>query len=581
MPDFDIIVRGGTVVDGTGAARYVADLGIVDGRIAAIGELKDRSAGEIIDAGGRIVAPGIIDPHTHYDAQIHWDPYCTNSGWHGVTTVMVGNCGFGYAPCRAGDRDRYMHMMESTEQIPAAAQKSALSWDWETYPEWVQHMRRVPKGVNVASYLPLNSLLMWVLGPDAAKSRAATDDERAEMRRLLHEAMDNGAVGFGFSFLQEQNSHKDADGSAMPTDSMHIEEAYTLAQVLRERGEGIIQALVELPSNSTEHHQIVEKLAQISGRPVLHNVIAAFDAFPAYHQSILDWLDKVHAEGELDIYSQALALSAWNEYVMDDYNIWVGVPYFNEFQSAGDAAAKTAKARDVDYRDRLREQYRPEHMIAGGGPIENLVLVNASGSDRFGNWVGSSLGAIAEAESAPVTDVLLDLLAETEMKAETKSSAVISTNPDFIADMIGNPRVLAGTSDGGAHIKFFSGGQFGTEMITWLVREEGRFTLEQMHQKLSQLPARAVGFNDRGELLEGYAADLFVYDYDRLGFPMGQYDIVHDLPNGDWRRVCPAVGISAIVVNGQITFTDGECTRATPGRLISNGGRDTDRALLD
>jgi N-acyl-D-aspartate/D-glutamate deacylase len=293
----------------------------------------------------------VIDPHTHYDAQVFWDPWCTNSGWHGVTSVVVGNCGFGFMPCRPEHRDRYMDMMETTEQIPAAVLRVALPWDWQTFPEWMASIKRTPKGINLGGFLPLNSLMIWVMGLDAAKSRSATDEERAEMRRLLHEAMDHGAMGFGFSFLQLANSHKDSDGSPMPTDVMDIAEAYNLATVLRERGEGTIQALVEVPG--VDHKAEIEELARISGRPVLHTVIMAIDAMPSFHKDQLVWLDEMEAKG-LDIYAQALAMRGWNEAQLQHWDVWQGVPLFAEFQAAGNPAARAVKAADPDYRDRHR-----------------------------------------------------------------------------------------------------------------------------------------------------------------------------------------------------------------------------------
>src|ERR1700722_12876411 len=214
--EFDILIKNGTVVDGTGAPRVVADIGIKGGVIARLGS--DIAAGKsdrVIDAEGRIVAPGTIDAHTHYDAQIHWDPYCTNSGWHGVTTNVVGNCGFGFAPCAPGSRDRHMRMMENTEQVPLGAMRKSLGWDWETFPQWIEHLKSVRKGVNIASYLPVNPLLIYVMGVDAAKSRPATQSERRTMKDMLNRAMDAGALGFGFSYQGLHNTHVDYDGTPM------------------------------------------------------------------------------------------------------------------------------------------------------------------------------------------------------------------------------------------------------------------------------------------------------------------------------------------------------------------------------
>ena len=196
MPDFEVAIRGGTVVDGTGAPGRRADLGIAAGLVAKIGRIGPSEASRTLDASDQIVAPGFVDLHTHYDAQIQWDPYCTISGWHGVTSVVLGNCGFGFAPVRPAERERAMLAMTRTEAIPLEAMRAGMLWDWITFPEWLDSLERMPKGVNCLSYVPVTPLMIWVMGLDAAKSRAATDAERREMQRLLDEAMASGACGF-------------------------------------------------------------------------------------------------------------------------------------------------------------------------------------------------------------------------------------------------------------------------------------------------------------------------------------------------------------------------------------------------
>ena len=200
MTDFDIIIKGGTIVDGTRTPRYVSDLAIKDGKIAQIGGLKEKTADRILDAAGRIVAPGFVDLHTHYDAQIFWDPYCTLSGWHGVTSVALGNCGFGFAPSRVEDRDRAMLSMTRNEAIPYEAMKAGMPWNWVTFPDFIDSLSRTPKGVNCLTYVPLTPLYAWVMGWDEAKKRGPTDAELQEMCRLIREAMDAGACGWSKSW---------------------------------------------------------------------------------------------------------------------------------------------------------------------------------------------------------------------------------------------------------------------------------------------------------------------------------------------------------------------------------------------
>lgn len=574
MQHLDLVIRGGSLVDGTGVARRTADVGIKDGRVAAIGDLVGVSANQEIDARGLIVAPGVIDPHTHYDAQIYWDPYCTNSGWHGVTSVVVGNCGFGFSPCKSADRDLYMRMMENTEQVPLEAMREALPWDWETFPEWIRSIKSIPKGVNIGAFLPLNSLMIWVMGYEAAKTRPATDAERAEMRRLLNEAMDAGAIGFGFSYLQVYNSHKDVDGSPMVTDGMEAEEAYNLAQVLAERQEGVIQALVEVGPETAENRAMVEKLAEISGRPVLHTVISPDERYPGRHREILTWLDETEARG-LNIYSQALCFRFMQmAFVVDAYDGWQAEPIFNEFQHPGDGDtidARIAKALDPDYRDRLAATTG----LPSFADPATMSLINAAGSERFAKYVGMSFAEIAEAEGTRPTDAFLDLCAETRLQCEV-APAPLGPNLEDALEINMHPRVLPGTSDGGAHSKFWAGGQYGTDLISWLVREEGKVELEAMHRKLSAVPAQALGWDSRGTIVEGNAADIMVYDFNEIGVATSVYEIANDLPKQDWRRVARQKGIKWILVNGEVTFKDRDCTGRTPGLLLR-----TDERMLE
>jgi N-acyl-D-aspartate/D-glutamate deacylase len=241
MHTFDLIIRDGTIVDGRRAPRFVGDVAVKDGTVRILGGHVDGSAARVIDADGLVVAPGFVDLHTHYDAQIRWDPWCTISGWHGVTSVVLGNCGFGFAPVRPEFRERSMLTMTRTEAIPYASMQAGMRWDWETIPEYLASLERAPKGVNVIQYMPTASLMTYVMGLEAAKSRPATDAERKEMQRLLREGLDAGLCGFSIQRLGPDSVQADFDGSPMVTDTMADEEILALAEVLRERSDGFIQ----------------------------------------------------------------------------------------------------------------------------------------------------------------------------------------------------------------------------------------------------------------------------------------------------------------------------------------------------
>ncbi len=567
--EYDLIIRNGTLIDGTNTPRRVTDVAVKDGVVARIGGLAGATATREVDATGRIVAPGVIDVHTHYDGAIFWDPYCTPSGYHGMTTAVVSNCGFGFAPCRQDPavQERYMGMMETTEQIPTAALREALPFTWESFPEWLDVVRGIDKGVNIASYVPLNSLMIFVMGsPEAARDRLPTDDELAEMKRLLREAIEAGAVGFAFSKLNEFNSHKD-HGLPMPTDAADESVAYALAEVLREMDTGLIQALVDLPMAIDNNH-IAEELARISGRPVLQNIIVPFDHIPGEIDRVLKWLDTCEEQG-LDVYSQALAFRAWNESRVLDWNAWDVVPELARFSDCDDDIdARVSLAGDREWRESLKAKYSVDLMTAAGGQFEMLKLVQVGGSETDPR-VERSFGELAAEAGIHVVDAFFDLVVETRCDFDFRTMQAMSTDPALFEKMYKHPRVIAGTSDGGAHIRFFSGGHFSTDLLLWLALEEGRFTLEELHHKMSMLPARLFGFDQRGALLPGFAADLYVYDPTELGYP-DKYDVVTDLPGGEFRRVIHAHGIDLIMVNGTVTFEAAMAsTGATPGTVLA------------
>ena len=576
MAQYDTVIKNGTIIDGTGLPRFRGDVAIRDGRIAKIGKVDDTEGAEVIDATGLVVAPGFVDLHTHYDAQIHWDPYCTISGWHGVTSVVLGNCGFGFVPVKPEFRERSLLTMTRTEAIPYDTMKAGMPWKWETAPEYMDNLARVPKGVNCIQYMPTASLMIYVMGLEEAKSRPATAAERAEMKRLLHEAMDAGMCGFSIQRLGPDSTQADFDGSPMVTDTMCDEDILNLAEVLRERGEGFIQ-ITQATGDIKADLEFLEKLAATAQRPILHNAIVPARKDPRVHRRSLQWLQRCRDKG-LPIYGQAGTVRTGFSFTLEHWNLYDASPAWREL-TTGSKADKLRKMADPELRERVIHEAeeadrRLQVIQAGvGGAIPALMVHKVNKQPELEAYVGRSLGQIAAEENKHPIEVMLDLSLAGDLNVEFLGPDK-GFNAEYMAEIInGSDYTIPGVSDGGAHTKFFTGGAYTTDFLYWLVRDEQRITLEEAHYRLSALPARAAGFKNRGVLREGAPADIVVYDLAKLSDGKEWIgEIVEDLPAGEWRRIKRAVGYRAILVNGEITFTDGECTGATPGQLLRWGG---------
>jgi N-acyl-D-amino-acid deacylase len=573
MAEYDIHIKGGTVVDGTRAPRYRGDVWIRDGKVAQIGGRSPGAARKTIAADGLIVAPGFIDLHTHYDAQIRWDPYCTISGWHGVTSLVLGNCGFGFAPCKPDFRERSMLTMTRTEAIPYSAMKEGMHWDWETIPEYMDSLERAPKGVNCIQYMPTASLMTYVMGLEAAKSRVATDQERAEMARLLDEGMDAGLCGFSIQRLGRNSGQADFDGSPMVTDTMCDDDILNLARVLRARDEGFIE-ITQATGHIKEDTAFVERLAGIAQRPILFQAITASTQNPDIHRKSLNWLHNARAKG-LPIFGQGATVRSGFAFTLEHWNLYDVATAWRKLLT-GTREEKIAKMKDPLMREAVKSEkaMRAIDMNAPGigGRLQKLIVQWVENKPELDRYVGKSLAQIAEEEGKHPVDVMLDLSLATDLKAEFLQPEP-RFNAEYMAEIINDSTfTFPGVSDGGAHTKFFTGGAFTTDFLRWLVRDEQRITLEEAHYRLSALPAHAAGFKDRGTLREGSAADVVVYDLENLGVkPEWVGEIAHDLPAGEWRRVQRASGYRSIIVNGVETFADGDCTGETPGKLLRHG----------
>ena len=563
MATYDLLLKRGVVVDGLRTPRYTSDIAIAGGRIARIGGIAESEASRVIDAQDLIVAPGFVDLHTHYDSQVFWDPYCTLSGWHGVTSVAIGNCGFGFAPVKPDFRERAMLTMERNEAIRATTMAAGMPWDWETYPEFLDSLERTPKGLNMLSYGSLNPLMSYVMGLEAAKERRATPEEQARMCVILGEMMDVGACGFSAQLIGENTIQRDYDGTPMITDLMSEDDLLAFAGVLREKGRGIMQVL-----GASE--ELTEKLCEVSGRPVIWNSLVLHadqhGITYGYYKDKLRWLAEANQRGNR-VFAQTVTAQNNYEFSLDEWNLFDVVPAWREI-TLGSTEERMRKMRDEAMRQAVRDSYRPQPLVGALTTAIPDVYIGEGFSEETRALEGMTIGELAERDGKHPIDVMLDVSLADDLKT------MFVTPPqeiDMVAmrEMANSPFALPGISDGGAHSKFLTMGRYPTEFLTDLVRDNGIMDLEQAHWRLSTYPALAAGFKDRGSLREGAPADILVYDYDAL--EVLPTERLHDFPAGDWRLSQKAAGYRYIMVNGEVTFEDGECTGATPGLLLRHG----------
>jgi N-acyl-D-aspartate/D-glutamate deacylase len=404
MAEYDIHIKGGTIVDGTRVPRYRGDLWIKDGKIAQMGGRSPGFAKKTIDADGLLVVPGFVDLHTHYDAQIRWDPYCTISGWHGVTSLVLGNCGFGFAPVKPEFRERSMLAMTRTEAIPYAAMKAGMNWDWETIPEYLDSLDRSPKGINCIQYMPTASLMIYVMGLEAAKSRSANEKERAEMARLLNEGMDAGLCGFSIQRLGPDSVQADFDGSPMVTDTMCDEDIFNLARVLQKRDEGFMEITQATdPADNRADLAFVQKLAGVAQRPILFQAVVPTRKNPEIHRRILRWIDECRAQG-LPIFGQGASVRSGFAFTLEHWNLYDMSPAWRAL-TTGTPEEKLAKLQDPAMRSAVIKETdeadaRLRSLQAGvGGSPRNLIVQWVENHEELEKYVGKSLAQIGMEEN--------------------------------------------------------------------------------------------------------------------------------------------------------------------------------------
>jgi N-acyl-D-aspartate/D-glutamate deacylase len=570
MSKFDILIKGGTVFDGRRNPRFKGDIGVKDGLIAQIGLLDEADADRVLNADGLNVAPGFVDLHTHYDSQLFWDPYCSSSGWHGVTTVVIGNCGFGFAPCKAEERERSMLTMTRNEAVPLASMKAGMPWDWVTFPEFIASVKRTKKSVNIAVCVPLNPLMVWVIGLERAKSGVLPSDaEHVEMARLLNEAMDAGAIGVSAQRMGVGSVQRDYDGLPMATDLMHDETMLVLADVLRRRSEGVIQytyadiaAALEGPEgmerSARKSRPHIEEVARRSGRPVIVGGAgeAAFDWIKSCRERGL----RIYAQGNtVTIVGQPMHLNLREAPNLVDFSMaWCRA-------TVGSIEEIKAKLSDPAVQAELRADL--PKLERAFGPIQEWVLDRGK-TPETAKFDQTPLGEISKALGKnDHLETFIDLTLADDLATEWYIQFGTKTFLENHKAMADDPYCIPGISDGGAHTKYSTTGNFPTRYLMSYVREHGWHTLEEAHWRLSALPAHCSGLEeDMGTLVVGAPADIVVYDYDRLN--ISEREKAYDYPGDEWRVTDRGIGYRWVLVNGQVTIEDDKETGAPSGRVV-------------
>jgi N-acyl-D-amino-acid deacylase len=565
MPSYDIVIKDGMVIDGTRCPRVRADVAIKDGRVVEMGRIRASDGKQVLDATGLHVAPGFVDLHTHYDAQVFWDPYCSLSGWHGVTSVAIGNCGFGFAPVEPDEREHAMRSMTRVEAVPYVSMQEGMPWDWVTFPEFLDSLARTPKAVNMLPYVPAGPLLVSVLGRAAAKEGVLpTDEQHRKLARLLDEAMEAGGCGWSAQRLPPTGPaalQRDFDGTPMPTDMMHDETARVFSRVLAERNEGVVQLTLTTgdPRHDRDH---IEELAAISGRPLLYNVVQAYWEDPDTHRRQMGWLKKCRQRG-IPVYGQGVTTDAGYTFTFEEWNLYDDAEPWCE-ATTGSLEARLRKLADPARRQAMKDNL-PK---VASGPLDSVTVLSPQ-SPETEPYRQMSVGQVAEKLGKHPVDAMLDIAVADGLKTVFYATSPAGES-DLIAEIVRDEYMLLGISDGGAHTKFFTAGRYPTDTIAEHVRENELITLEEAHWRLAALPARLAGFQDRGVIREGGPADIVVYDYERLESLASE--IAHDLPGGEWRRIQRASGYRWVLVNGEITIEDDRETATHPGQLLRHGG---------
>ena len=559
----DLVIRHGTIVDGTGAAPYEADVAVQDGRIAAIGPNLPRGAEEI-NAKGKIVTPGFVDPHSHYDAQATWTSRITPSSWNGVTTTLIGNCGVGFAPCHPDQRQMLVKLMEGVEDIPEVVLTEGLPWNWHSFPDYLNALESRPFDLDVATQVPHAALRVYVMGARGLAREPATQQDSDTMARLAAEGVQAGALGFSTS---RSINHKTKDGELIPTLQAEEAELTTIGRALGDINAGWLQVISDFDDPETEF-AMLRRITAASGRKMAITILQR-DAKPEEWRRITGWIADANAAG-VGMLGQVLTRATGILLGFEiSQNPFFGRPSYTALAHLSHAD-RIAALRQPEVRARiLSESIGDETLKRRVSRWDRIFPLNDP--PDYEPAPEDSIAAMATRQGRDPADLAYDMLLENDGKAilYRPLSNYTDGNLNTVHDMLTHPATIVGLGDGGAHVGMLCDSSAITTMLTHWTRDRTRgvkFTLPWAIRRVTLDSASAIGLNDRGVVKTGYKADLNVIDYDRLALHTPR--VVYDLPSGGRRLIQKAAGYEATIVSGVPVYREGEATGALPGRLV-------------
>ncbi len=565
MATHDLVIRGGTVVDGTGAPPRTGDVAVDDGRIVAVGRVEETGSLEI-DVDGAVVLPGFVDIHAHYDGQATWDHHLAPSSWQGVTTVVMGNCGVGFAPVRPADHQRLIELMEGVEDIPGAALHEGLSWEWQSFSEYLDAIDRIPHDIDVAAQVPHGAVRLHVMGERGAQREPATAEEIEQMAALAADGVAAGALGFTTSRTM---NHRTSRGEPTPTLTASADEVVGIARGLGGLGRGVLQVVSD-HVNTDEEFATFRRMVAESGRPLSFSLVQSpFD--PDGYRDVLGRIDAAQADGlaiTAQVGTRAVGLLFGLQCTLHPF---LTNPVFAEIESLPVAEQARVMA-DEEFKARLLDAAASGKVRKlGGGLIGRYeAMYELADPPDYEPDPADSIAARAARAGRAVDDFVYDLLVADEGRTLLYVPALnfAGGTLDAVGEMLAHPHTVPGLSDGGAHVGTICDGSFPTTLLTLWGRDRarGRLELAYLVQQHCRDTARTVGLNDRGVLAPGYRADVNVVDFDNLR--ARRPEVRFDLPAGGRRLLQRADGYLHTVVAGVETYRGGEPTGELPGRLV-------------